>query len=106
MTVVALTCMLTVPILIPVLTDLPLPQSDMGDIVDSGLILTMGSSGCAYGGIGSSRGTPGGVDIDHAKARGDMSIKERNFFSMNQVEQLLRFLIVDDKFDFHDLRPR
>ena len=30
--IVAFTCMLTVPILIPVLTDFPLPLSDMGDI--------------------------------------------------------------------------
>jgi formate hydrogenlyase subunit 4 len=62
--VVAFTCMLTVPILIPVLTDFPLPYSDMGDILGGGLILTLGSfmillagldSGGAYGGIGSSR---------------------------------------------------
>lgn len=62
--VVAFTCMLTVPILIPVLTDFPLPLSDMGDILGGGLILTLGSfmivlagldSGSAYGGIGASR---------------------------------------------------
>ncbi len=62
--VVAFTCMLTVPILIPVLTDYPLPLSDMGDILGGGLILTLGAfmitlagldSGSAYGGIGSSR---------------------------------------------------
>jgi len=62
--VVAFTCMLTVPILIPVLTNFPLPLSDMGDILGGGLILTLGSfmitlagldSGSAYGGIGSSR---------------------------------------------------
>jgi formate hydrogenlyase subunit 4 len=62
--VVAFTCMLTVPILIPVLTDFPLPLSDMGDILGGGLILTLGSfmvsvagldSGSSYGGIGSSR---------------------------------------------------
>jgi len=62
--VVAFTCMLTVPILIPVLTTYPLPESDMGDILGGGLILTLGSfmitlagldSGSAYGGIGSSR---------------------------------------------------
>jgi len=61
---VAFTCMMTVPILIPVLTDYPLPLSDMGDILGGGLILTLGSfmvvlagldSGSAYGGIGSSR---------------------------------------------------
>ena len=62
--VIAFTCMLTVPILIPVLTNYPLPLSDMGDILGGGLILTLGSfmitlagldSGSAYGGIGSSR---------------------------------------------------
>jgi len=62
--IVAFTAMLTVPILIPVLTDFPLPLSDMGDILGGGLILTLGSfmvvlagldSGSAYGGIGSSR---------------------------------------------------
>jgi formate hydrogenlyase subunit 4 len=62
--VVSFTCMLTVPILIPVLTNFPLPLSDMGDILGGGLILTLGSfmillagldSGGAYGGIGSSR---------------------------------------------------
>jgi formate hydrogenlyase subunit 4 len=61
---VAFTCMMTVPILIPVLTDYPLPLSDMGDILGGGLILTLGSfmillagldSGGAWGGIGSSR---------------------------------------------------
>jgi len=61
---VAFTAMLTVPILIPVLTDFPLPLSDMGDILGGGLILTLGSfmivlsgldTGSAYGGIGSSR---------------------------------------------------
>lgn len=61
---VAFTAMLTVPILIPVLTDFPLPLSDMGDILGGGLILTLASfiivlagldSGSAYGGVGSSR---------------------------------------------------
>ena len=61
---VAFTAMLTVPILIPVLTNYPLPLSDMGDILGGGLILTVGTffvnlaaldSGSAYGGIGSSR---------------------------------------------------
>ena len=61
---VAFTAMLTVPILIPVLTDFPLPLSDMGDILGGGLILTLASfmivlagldTGSAYGGIGSSR---------------------------------------------------
>ena len=62
--VVAFTAMLTVPILIPVLTNYPLPLSDMGDILGGGLILTLGSfmitlagldTTSPYGGIGSSR---------------------------------------------------
>lgn len=62
--IIAFVCMMTVPLLIPVLTDYPLPLSDMGDILGGGLILTLGSfmillagldSGAAYGGIGSSR---------------------------------------------------
>lgn len=62
--IVAFTAMLTVPLLIPVLTDYPLPLSDMGDILGGGLVLTLGSffinlaaldSGSAYGGIGASR---------------------------------------------------
>jgi formate hydrogenlyase subunit 4 len=61
---VAFTTTLTVPILIPVLTNYPLPLSDMGDILGGGLILTLGSfmitlagldTRSAYGGIGSSR---------------------------------------------------
>ena len=68
--VVAFTCMLTVPILIPVLTNFPLPQSNMGDILGGGLILTLGAfmitlagldSGCSYGGIGSSRAVMLGI---------------------------------------------
>ncbi len=68
--IVAFTCMLTVPILIPVLTNFPLPLSDMGDILGGGLILTLGSfmitiagldSGSAYGGIGSSRAVMLGI---------------------------------------------
>ena len=68
--VIAFTCMLTVPILIPVLTDFPLPLSDMGDILGGGLILTLGSfavvlagldSGSAYGGMGSSRSVMLGI---------------------------------------------
>ena len=67
---VAFAAMLTVPILIPVLTDFPLPLSDMGDILGGGLILTLGSfmivlagldSGSAYGGIGSSRAVMLGI---------------------------------------------
>jgi len=62
--IIAFTAMLTVPILIPVLTDRPLPLSDMGDMLGGGMILTLGSfaiilagldSGNVYGGIGSSR---------------------------------------------------
>ncbi|HVA55892.1 MAG TPA: NADH-quinone oxidoreductase subunit H [Gammaproteobacteria bacterium] len=61
---VAFTAMLTVPLLIPVLTNYPLPLSNMGDILGGGLILTLGTffinlaaldSGSAYGGVGSSR---------------------------------------------------
>ena len=68
--VVAFTCMLTVPLLIPVLTNYPLPLSDMADILGGGLILTFGSfmillagldSGSAYGGIGSSRAAMLGI---------------------------------------------
>ncbi|MGH9536222.1 MAG: respiratory chain complex I subunit 1 family protein [Terriglobales bacterium] len=64
--VVAFTAMMVVPILIPVLTDRPLPLSDMADILGGGLILTLGSfaillaaldSGSAYGGVGASRAT-------------------------------------------------
>jgi len=62
--IVAFAAMLTVPILIPVLTNFPLPLSDMGDILGGGFILTLASfmiclagldSGSAYGGVGSSR---------------------------------------------------
>ena len=68
--VVAFTCMMTVPILIPVLTNYPLPLSNMGDILGGGLILTLGSfmitlagldAGSAYGGIGSSRAAVIGI---------------------------------------------
>jgi formate hydrogenlyase subunit 4 len=68
--VVAFTCMLTVPLLIPVLTNFPLPLSDMGDILGGGLILTLGSffitlagldSGSAYGGVGASRAVMLGI---------------------------------------------
>ncbi len=62
--VIAFTAMLIVPLLIPVLTDRPLPLSNMGDILGGGMVLTLGSfaiilagldSGNVYGGIGSSR---------------------------------------------------
>ncbi len=62
--VIAFTAMMTVPLLIPVLTNYPLPLSDMGDILGGGLILTLGNfmillagldSGQPFGGLGSSR---------------------------------------------------
>jgi formate hydrogenlyase subunit 4 len=68
--IVAFTTVLTVPLLIPVLTNFPLPLSDMGDILGGGLILTLGSfmitlagmdSGSAYGGVGSSRSVMIGI---------------------------------------------
>lgn len=68
--IIAFTTVLTVPILIPVLTNFPLPQSNMGDILGGGLILTLGSfmitlagldSGSAYGGLGSSRAVMIGI---------------------------------------------
>jgi formate hydrogenlyase subunit 4 len=68
--IIAFTTGLTVPILIPVLTNFPLPLSNMGDILGGGLILTLGSfmitlagldSGSAYGGLGSSRSVMIGI---------------------------------------------
>ena len=68
--IIAFTAVLTVPILIPVLTNFPLPLSDMGDILGGGLILTLGSfmitlagmdTGSAYGGLGSSRSVMIGI---------------------------------------------
>jgi formate hydrogenlyase subunit 4 len=68
--VIAFTTVLTVPILIPVITNFPLPLSNMGDILGGGLILTLGSfmitlagldSGSAYGGLGSSRSVMIGI---------------------------------------------
>jgi formate hydrogenlyase subunit 4 len=62
--VIAFSAMLIVPILIPVLTDRPLPLSDMGDMLGGGMVLTLGSfivilagldTGNVYGGIGASR---------------------------------------------------
>ena len=62
--VMAFTAMMIVPLLIPVLTNYPLPLSDMGDILGGGLILTLGNfmillagldSGQPFGGLGSSR---------------------------------------------------
>ena len=95
--IVAFTCMLTVPILIPVLTNFPLPLSDMGDILGGGLILTLGSfmiilagldTSSAYGGIGSSRAVmvvdPGRADADpglrrhHAARQGDAAVRRQS----------------------------
>jgi len=68
--IIAFTAMLIVPILIPVLTDRPLPLSDMGDMLGGGMVLTLGSfaivlagldSGNVYGGIGSSRAVMLGI---------------------------------------------
>jgi formate hydrogenlyase subunit 4 len=68
--IIAFTTVLIVPILIPVLTNFPLPLSNMGDILGGGLILTLGSfmitlagldSGSAYGGLGSSRSVMIGI---------------------------------------------
>lgn len=62
--VIAFTAMMIVPLLIPVLTNYPLPLSNMGDILGGGLILTLGNfmillagldSGQPFGGLGSSR---------------------------------------------------
>ena len=49
--IIAFTAMLTVPILIPVLTDRPLPLSDMGDMLGGGLILTLGSFAIILAGL-------------------------------------------------------
>jgi formate hydrogenlyase subunit 4 len=71
--VVAFTAMMKVPLQIPVLTNFPLPLSNMGDILGGGLILTLGSfmitlagldTGSAYGGIGSSRSAIIGILAD------------------------------------------
>ncbi|MES1938453.1 respiratory chain complex I subunit 1 family protein [Salinisphaera hydrothermalis] len=68
--IVAFAAMCIVPMLIPVLTDFPLPQSDMGDILGGGMVLSIGSfmlmmsgldTGSAYGGIGSSRSAMLGI---------------------------------------------
>jgi len=68
--VLAFAAMCIVPMLIPVLTDFPLPQSNMGDILGGGMILSIGSfmvmlagldSGSAYGGMGSSRSVMLGI---------------------------------------------
>ena len=61
---IAFTCYLTVPLLIPVLTTFPLPLGYMGDILGGGFILALGSfvvavaaaeTGSPYAQLGSSR---------------------------------------------------
>src|SRR5579859_2302566 len=42
--------------------------------------------------------------IDHAEARRDLRVEERDPFSVNQIEQLLRLVIRHDEFDFNDGR--
>jgi len=68
--VLAFVAMMIVPMLIPVLTNFPLPLSDMGDILGGGLILTLGSffillagldTGQPFGGLGSSRAVMLGI---------------------------------------------
>jgi len=68
--VLAFAAVCIVPMLIPVLTDFPLPQSDMGDILGGGMILSIASffillagldSGSAYGGMGASRAVMLGI---------------------------------------------
>jgi formate hydrogenlyase subunit 4 len=62
--IIAFTAFLTVPLLIPVLTDFPLPLGYMGDIMGGGLILALGGfavalaaadTGDPYAQLGSSR---------------------------------------------------
>jgi len=64
--IVAFVMVMIVPMLIPVLTNFPLPLSDMGDILGGGLLLALSGfmvllagldTGSAYGGMGSSRST-------------------------------------------------
>jgi formate hydrogenlyase subunit 4 len=62
--IIVFASMLTVPMLIPVLTNFPLPIGNMGDILGGGFILALAGflvtiagldTGSAYGGMGSSR---------------------------------------------------
>ena len=71
--VVAFTAFLTVPLLIPVLTDFPLPLGYMGDILGGGLILALGGfsvalaaaeTGDPYAQLGSSRAMTFGALIE------------------------------------------
>jgi formate hydrogenlyase subunit 4 len=68
--IIAFVMMLIVPMLIPVLTNFPLPLSDMGDILGGGFLLALAGfvialagldTGSAYGGMGSSRSTLLGI---------------------------------------------
>jgi formate hydrogenlyase subunit 4 len=70
---VAFTCYLTVPLLIPVLTNYPLPLGYMGDILGGGFILALAGfsvsvaaaeSGAPYAQLGSSRATTFGALIE------------------------------------------
>ena len=71
--VIAFTSFLMVPLLIPVLTDFPLPLGYMGDILGGGLILALGGFSVAlaaadtrgpYAQLGSSRATTFGALIE------------------------------------------
>ncbi len=71
--IVAFTSFLVVPLLIPVLTDFPLPLGYMGDIMGAGLILALGGfsvalaaadTGDPYAQLGSSRAMTFGALIE------------------------------------------
>jgi formate hydrogenlyase subunit 4 len=71
--IVAISCYLTVPLLIPVLTTFPLPLGFSGDILGGGFILALGSfsvaisgaeSGAPYAQLGSSRAMTFGALIE------------------------------------------
>jgi formate hydrogenlyase subunit 4 len=73
--VIAFTAFLTVPLLIPVLTNFPLPLGYMGDIVGGGFILALGGfsvalaaagTGGPYAQLGSSRAMTFGALIEPA----------------------------------------
>ena len=70
---IAFTAFMTVPLLIPVLTDFPLPLGYMGDIMGGGLILALGGfavalaaadTGDPYAQLGSSRAMTFGALIE------------------------------------------
>jgi formate hydrogenlyase subunit 4 len=71
--VVAFACYLTVPLLIPVLTQYPLPLGYMGDILGGGFILSLGGfavalagleTGSPYAQLGSSRAMTFGAFVE------------------------------------------